>query len=133
MPLRAHGIVSRRAPDADAPAEENWWSGWLGQVLRFRLPHQRTNPQDVQAIEPPRQPLVGPWQVPLGVGAYERARLELGGLLQLPPMESRRAPRGSSYAYLLAEMRVRSTGLYCVVTSKRPHADARPPSRGLCF
>ena len=92
VPLRAHGIVSRRAPDADAPAEENWSSGWLGQALPIQAASSTYEPQDVQAIEPPRQPLVGPWQVPLGVGAYERARLELGVFAATPDGK----PQGAS-------------------------------------
>ena len=75
-PLRAHGVVSRRVPDE--PVEEGGWlSGWFGQRLPPLSTPRAFEPQDVRAIEPQRQPLVGPWSVPLTVGVDERARFEL--------------------------------------------------------
>jgi len=75
-PLRAHGVVSRRVPDE--PVDEGGWlSGWFGSPLPPLSAPRVFEPQDVRAIEPRRQPLAGPWSVPLTVGVDERARFEL--------------------------------------------------------
>ena len=75
-PLRAHGVVSRRVPD-EPVGEGGWLSGWFGSPLPPLSAPRAFEPQDVRAIEPHRQPLAGPWSVPLTVAVDERARFEL--------------------------------------------------------